>query len=440
MGTGITLEVGGMEITYSKNHMGIDHGSLFQESDRKPLRSDQLNYEYFERESKDSTSSEMAFVRALKDVAPRLELLGFNLDRVEREYESVAKSWLEEREELSEDESKPLPDLMSFTEFRQLVTEHAIESLDSTFVSSAMEGRSEGIRGRFTDTPVDRIPKYESYGLGAYSERSYFSGLVDILHPYSVLRLLAENGENANAPVVWQYGPLVEAGWANGWEFVASARRTETFLIATEGSSDVHILKYALGLLRPGIADFFRFIDVSESHPFSGTGNLLKFAEGLAKIDVQNQVVFVFDNDAEGLDAHQRLSRLSLPVNMRGIMLPELEAFREFPAQGPEGVRSADINHRAAAIECYLDLNLTDYPPAKIVWTNFKKELGVYQGSLEYKESYMKHFLKQTPNTIASGCYDILKIEAVLDRIIAECTAVAVDRSGSESARQIPSW
>jgi len=64
VGTGITLEVGGMEITCSKNHMGIDHGSLFQESDRKPLRSDQLNYEYLERESDDPTSSEMAFVRA----------------------------------------------------------------------------------------------------------------------------------------------------------------------------------------------------------------------------------------------------------------------------------------------------------------------------------------------------------------------------------------
>ena len=338
MGTEITLEVGGMGITYSKNHMGIDHGSLFQESDRKPFRSDQLDYGYFERESEDPAPSEMAFVRALKDVVPRLELLGFNLDRVEREYESVAKSWLEEREGLAEDELMPSPDLMSFAEFRQLATEHAIENLDSTFVSSAMEDRSEGIRGRFADTPVDRIPKYESYGIGAYSERSYFSGLVDILHPYSVLRLLAEKGGNAHAPVVWQYGPLVEAGWATGAEFFACARRTETFLIATEGSSDVHILKHALTLLRPGIADFFRFIDVSESHPFSGTGNLLKFAEGLAKIDVQNQVVFLFDNDAEGFDAHQRLSRLTLPINMRGIMLPELEVFRAFPAQGPEGV------------------------------------------------------------------------------------------------------
>ena len=212
------------------------------------------------------------------------------------------------------------------------------------------------------------------------------------------------------------------------------AGKWQTFLIATEGSSDVHILKHALSLLRPGIADFFRFIDVSESHPFSGTGNLLKFAEGLAKIDVQNQVVFLFDNDAEGLDAHQRLSRLTLPINMRGIMLPELEVFRSFPARGPEGVRSADINRRAAAIECYLDLDLADYSPAKIVWTNYKKELGVYQGALEYKESYTKHFLKQTSDTIASGCYEAQRIEAVLDRIILECTAIAVGQAEEQIA------
>lgn len=92
MGTEITLDVGGVSITYSKNHRGIDHGSLFQEVNRKPLRSDGLNYDYFESEDVDPTSAEMAFTRPLKDVVPRLELLGFSLNRVQREYESVAKA------------------------------------------------------------------------------------------------------------------------------------------------------------------------------------------------------------------------------------------------------------------------------------------------------------------------------------------------------------
>lgn len=367
MGTEITLDVGGVSITYSKNNLGINHGSLFQAQDRKPVKSEQLNYEYYESEGEDPILAEMAFARPLKDVVPRLELLEFNVDRVRREYENVAESWREERQSQLDDDAEPAPDLMSFDEFRQFATEYPLEDLDETFVSGTDGESEERIRGRFADAALDRIPNYQPYDVQAYSERSFFGGVVDILHPYSIMRLLAEAKANENASVVWQYGPLVNAGWATEREFVTDARRTETFLIATEGSSDVHILKQALALLRPGIADFFRFIDVSESHPFSGTGKLVKFAEGLAKIDVQNQVVFVFDNDAEGLDAHQRLSALTLPVNMRGIMLPELEAFRVFPAQGPEGIRSSDINRRAAAIECYLDLNIGDYPSAKVL-------------------------------------------------------------------------
>jgi HEPN/Toprim N-terminal domain 1 len=428
LGTEITLDVAGMSVTYSKNHRGIDHGSIFQEQDRTAIKSDQLDYDWYAKEGEDPTPSEMAFTRPLKHVVPRLELLGFNLDRVRREYDAIARSWLEERQSLQDDDDDPILDLMGFAEFVAFATAHSLDSLDDTFVSGSDEASEERIRGRFAGTQFDRIPNYRSYDVQAYSERSFFGNLVDILHPYSVLRLLAEAKANEDAPVVWQYGPLVQAGWATEREFVPHARRTETFLIATEGSSDVHILKHALALLRPGIADFFRFIDVSESHPFSGTGNLVKFAEGLAKIDVQNQIVFMFDNDAEGLDAQQRLSTFTLPANMRGIMLPELGAFRAFPAQGPEGLRNSDINRRAAAIECYLDLDAGGHPPAKVLWTNYKKALGAYQGALEYKESYIKEFLKQTSDTLADGSYDVRKIEAVLDVLIAECTAIAVDQ------------
>lgn len=426
MGTEITLDVAGVSVTYSKNHRGIDHGSIFQEDDRKAVKSDQLDYDWYENEGEDPTPSEMAFTRRLKDVVPRLELLGFSLERVGREYDAVVQNWLEERQSLQDDEDEATPDVMTFVEFLEFVNAYPLDCLDDTFVLGSDDASEAKIRGRFAGMELERFPLYRPYDTQAYSERTFFGGLVDILHPYSVLRLLAE--ANGDAAVVWQYGPLVEGGYAPEREFVPHARRTETFLIATEGSSDVHILKHALALLRPGIADFFRFIDVSESHPFSGTGNLVRFAEGLAKIDVQNQVIFVFDNDAEGLDAHQKLSTLNLPANMRRIMLPELDAFRAFPAEGPEGLHSSDINRRAAAIECYLDLDVGGYPPAKVLWTNYKKGLGIYQGALEFKESYIKEFLKQTRETLSAGSYDVRKIEAVLDLLIAECTAMAVDQ------------
>ena len=281
MGTGISLDVGGMSITYSKNYMGWDHGSLFQERDRTPDLTDPATD--FSR-----SFSDMAFARPLKDVVRRLELLGFNLERVRREYQIVAETWWHE---FKEDE--PTPSVMTFSDFRHLATKCPVEALDDTSVdeSDTPEGERR-IRGRFADTAVDQIPNYRPEDNLPYSERTYFFDLINILHPYSMLRLLAENKENLNALVVWQYGPLVDAGWAKERRFNPCARRAQTFLIATEGSSDVHILKHALELLRPEVLDFFRFIDVSESHPFSGTGNLVRFAEGLAKIGVQNQVLF----------------------------------------------------------------------------------------------------------------------------------------------------
>ena len=429
MGTEITLDIGGLAVTYAKNHRGTDHGSLFQEQARRALTNDQLDYDYHEREGDDHTSVAMAFERPLKDVVPRLELLGFNLDRVRREYEDIADIWREERQAFTDEDSGPLPDLMSFVEFSRFATEHPLASLDDTFVSGVDVESKKTIAGRFADQAVaSRIPNFEPHSIQAYSERSYFGELVNVLHPYSVMRLLAEGNGNDNASVVWHYGPLVHAGWATEGEFVSGARRAETFLIATEGSSDVRILKHALALLRPGIEDFFRFIDVSKGHPFSGTGNLVKFAEGLVKIDVQNQIVFLFDNDAEGLDAHQRLSALTLPPNMRRVMLPEIEAFQAFPTQGPEGSRESNINRRAAAIECYLDLGVGEHQTAEVRWTNYKKALSVYHGKLEHKEFYVKEFLKQTPEAIADGSYGTNKIEAVLDMLFSECTAMALDQ------------
>jgi hypothetical protein len=282
-----------------------------------------------------------------------------------------------------------------------------------------------------------RLPHSSLHETDAYSERSYFGGLIGILHPYSVLRVLGENAENREADVIWQYGPLVESGWAAESEFTPGARRRQTFLVATEGSSDAHILKHAFAILRPEIADFFRFIDVSERHPFPGTGNLLRFAEGLAKIDVQNQVVFLLDNDAEGFEAYQRIQNLSLPSNMRAIVLPDLDASRAFPARGPEGVSGADINRRAAAIECYLDLYLKGCPPPKVVWTNYKKELDVYHGALEFKEAYIKEFLKQTRESVAAGGYDVTKMLVILDALVAECSSIATNTATAldEAAR-----
>jgi hypothetical protein len=162
LGTEITLDVAGVSVTYSKNHRGIDHGSIFQEKDRKPIKSDQLDYDWYEEEGEDPRPSEMAFTRPLKRVVPRLELLGFDLERVRREYDAVAQNWREERQSPQDDDEEPIPDLMNFAEFRAFATKHPIDSLDDTFISGTDDASEAKMRGRFEGVQFERIPAYRS--------------------------------------------------------------------------------------------------------------------------------------------------------------------------------------------------------------------------------------------------------------------------------------
>jgi hypothetical protein len=422
LGTAIELKVAGLSISYSKNAMGIDHGVLFQEEDRQRRLSDQIDYEYYEQNPEDDLSDrEAAFVRPLPRVLPRLNLLGFTLDAARAEYEELVRQELELRD--GQDQEEDAPVLLSFDEYCIFVCQHPLSSLDDTYIEFDSDNRYELAKGRFgpMENVTSRIPKV-GYSNSYWSEQSYFSSVACILNPYSMLQVFGLSSSNADAEIIWQYGPIVDAEWAELGDFNPMARRGQTILIATEGSSDARIIKHGLNLLCADVADFFRFVDLEEAHPFWGTGNLVKFAEGLLRIDVHNQIIFVLDNDAEGLDAFQRLGKLSLPQNMRAMMLPDMDDFRQFPARGPEGVVNCDINGRAVAIECYLDLDLPGYAQAHVQWSNYKKEVGAWQGALEHKETYMRRFLGETKESLEIGRYDASKLKVVLKALISEAT------------------
>ncbi|MDE0390614.1 MAG: HEPN/Toprim-associated domain-containing protein [Rhodospirillales bacterium] len=421
MGTEISLDIAGLSVDWSKNRRGADHGFLFQSDDRRriPCEDD------YPDDDPGRSLREMAFIRPLRSVLPRLELLGHTLATAEADYERVAAVCVEDRRSLREEgigEELPL-ELMSFGEFKEFVTGDAIADLDDSFSSDLTDEGKRRTKGRLADNTITgRVPTTDAFDVDGYSERSFFGSLIGFLHPYNVLRLLAENERNVHADLEWRYGPLVCDGWAQEEEFISEARRAQTFLIATEGKSDTRIIKHAISLLRPEIADFFRFVDVGKGYPFTGAGNLLRFAQGLAKIDVHNQTLFVLDNDAEGVNVHGRITELALPANMRAATLPELARFGNFKSRGSDGKGTADINGRAAAIECYLDLRSERKSPAEVVWSADKKDLDVRQGKLVNKGTYTKTFLKRA-STIKG--YDMSGLMAVLDMIFAECRAIA---------------
>ncbi|MEM8917927.1 MAG: HEPN/Toprim-associated domain-containing protein [Pseudomonadota bacterium] len=421
MGTEIELEVGDVSIAYAKNHTGIDFGYLFQPEDEQRCRSDAINYNYYEEhpeEREELTQLERAFVRPLSRVLPRLLLFGSNIESARFEYEAIVAN---AREIASFGSPKKEPDLLTFEEFCDLVCRHPLLSL----AGGAEFDDDEKAKGRLlADNDFTRIP-WSDNSDNFWSESSFFAAKVAILSAESMLHVFALNPKNLTAPVKWVFGPLVGAGWASRRDFEPGARRTQKILVATEGASDARIIKRALEVLRPDVADFFNFIDVDERHHFWGTGNLVKFAEGLLRVDIQNKVLFVFDNDAEGVEAYRKLSSLELPSNMRSMLLPELDEFCNFATRGPEGMGVSDINGRGAAIECYLDLNLPMYGPPQILWSNYKKDLDAWHGVLEFKSSYQRHFYGQSPDSLESGSYDVSKLLKLLDALIKEAALIS---------------
>lgn len=331
---------------------------------------------------------------------------------------------------------KKKQEILSFEEFCRFVKAHPISSLVAEPVEYIDNEKFDVIvKGRFLeDEMTAMLPKDNHEISNAYSERTYFGEITGFLSPYSILRLFGECEDNLNLDVIWEYGPLVESGWAKAQDFQPGIDRSHAILIATEGGSDVQILKKAFSILRPDIADFFRFSDTS-THPSTGTSGLVTLAKALCQIETVNSILFVFDNDAEGCEAAQKVNALPLTPNLRSMVLPNIAEFLQFPTQGPDGMTTSDINGRAAAIECYLDLNLKNHPAAFVTWTN-RKSNETFHGSLKHKESYSKYFNEQTPKSIKRVGYDMSKLAIVIENIFKECCYMSTARLSESISKE----
>lgn len=420
MGTSIELCIGDVSLSYAKNFMGEDYGFLFQDGDLSRRKTETINYDYYEEhpeEVEDLAEAEKRFTRSLNRVIPRLQLLGFTLESARSEYESLVAEAAEMANEKIE--------YLTFEEFCNLACRYSLCDLNSDYTDYETPDRKVIFQGRFAEyiDEFKRIPWTENSD-SYWSESSFLSARVCILSAESMLQIFSINVGNADIEVTWEFGPIVLAGWVQREAFYSGARQKQKILIATEGASDARIIQRSLNILRPDVADYFNFVDVDQRHHFWGTGNLVKFAEGLSRIEVLNQVLFVFDNDAEGVDAFRKIENLNLPANMRAMLLPGLEEFKSFATYGPEGVSVSDINGRGAAIECYLDLGLKQYPAPQVTWSNFKKDINAWHGALDFKESYSRHFYKQTDDQLRNGSYDTSKLLRLIDGLIGQAALV----------------
>jgi len=238
------------------------------------------------------------------------------------------------------------------------------------------------------------------------------------LDPYIILRLLGENPANLDLEVAWRFSDLVEGGWIDQDALYQPLSASDKVLLVTEGSSDTNILKKSLALVEPDVADFFEFIDMGENYPFTGTGNVVRFCEGLCKINILNRVLVVLDNDTTGRAAAQRLRKLKLPPQIRTLVLPDLTKCRNVRAIGPTGQNCENVNGRAVSIEFFLDLGYGTLPQPTVRWTSYDPSQDAYQGELVEKESYVRTFFDHAGK---SEKYDLSDLAYLWREMLASC-------------------
>jgi hypothetical protein len=388
MGSLISLRIGKLEVDWGKNAIFTNHSSLFRKDDLKAA-------DYFYADG--VTERKPAYVRNLRHVVPRLDLLGFSLKECRREYEQAIKN---------------IPSHYATVTIGFDVFCKALQTVDVDQINiDRLDGDFDlGELGKhLLNDPAfqNSIPTTLTDDDGTFFEN---------LSPYLILRLLAENPKNLDRDLVWGLDDVIEGGWVDG-EIFEPLDQASRYLIVTEGSSDSSILKAALPLVAPDVDDFFDFVDMKDNYPFTGTGNLVNFCKGLVAVRAQNKIVVVLDNDTAGLAALKKLEKLNIPRNIRLVSLPNLEAFRAFPTLGPSGRSIENVNGRALAIECFLDLEFGPREERAIRWTGYDKEVGTYQGELIAKEIYTKLFLEEG----ASEHYDRSKLRFLWQHILRAC-------------------
>jgi hypothetical protein len=395
MGSMITLGIGEMDIDWGKNNYFNDYSALFLPSDKKDIQ-----YLY----ANNIIECKPGFSRPLSEIKSRLDLLGYSINNLRRIYEKYLSDYFDEIPQ----------DVLSYDDLVMAFSTISIEGYRQNFDNYKL-GESAAL-AHLLNHPIFESLKKPFVGVDSlmFDSETFF----EKFDAHFLLRLLMENPDNLGLHLEWKTADVIEGGWVD--EIIVGLSDSDKFLIVSEGSSDTFVLKQALERLRPDIVDFFTFIDMEENYPFTGTGNLYRFCQGLSSIKIQNKVLIIFDNDLEGVANYERVKRLKLPQNMGVMKLPDIECFDNFPTIGVSGESLQDINGRAVAIECFLDFAKVEKAIHRIRWTNYIKEMNNYQGSLEDKDTYVSSF----KDYYRKMDYDFTKLNCLVDAVIDSCVGL----------------
>lgn len=394
MSTLLNLGIGNMELDWGKNMAFNNFSELFQVSDIKMIPYYYLDSDDIKREMKEGYS------KKLSDIKERLNMLGYTLDKIEIMYKDMVKEF----------ERMGYQIILSYENFFSILYTLDIPKINT--LASAVEYEANGFDiGEYVRVCIFPSLDFLKKCTNSEFELSYFLESID---SNIILRILAENKENKDYEIQWRFLDAIENGWITREALLADLSIMHKILIVTEGSSDSFILKRTIDALYPNISDFFDFVDMDKNYPFTGTGSLYNFCEGLCRINIQNNMIVIFDNDTAGMEKYHKSKKLNKPDTLIIIKLPDLEVFMNIPTIGPQGESIENINGRAVAIECFLDFDSVKEETC-IRWSSYNQYEGEYQGALIDKDKYVRSFKRCN---LLDGSYNTTKLKYLVNYIV----------------------
>jgi hypothetical protein len=390
MGTYTELTVAGYPLISSKSAVIPEVMTVFRESDRR-----EFSRRVAERnvlvwgEPDNPEDPEMEWVIeyscATSEAIDRLNVMGFTIERVRREFEAGRRAEVEKYQSWVEDGEEREWFANDWDFMKRLTFEAYAEALRSVIAN--------GLRPvPFDDHKRQDVDPVARYILGDNDE-FYFGFPCD---DYRFLVRLACDLVAPETRVTQDITDLISSGYYTRDEPVCenalnalTARQPENSprIILTEGSTDAEILEEALALLYPHLVGYYTFLNFNSSRSPGGAGYLTSLVKAFSGAGVANRIIALFDNDTSGREARRALDSISLSPNIAILHYPEIPLLRNYPTLGPGGMTSLDVNGLAASIELYLGVDTLseDGTLMPVQWKGYSEALKQYQGEVMQK-------------------------------------------------------
>lgn len=167
--------------------------------------------------------------------------------------------------------------------------------------------------------------------------------------------------------------------------------KSQKAILLGEGTSDIFFIKNVFEIIKPELLDCFYFTEEKEFT--SGCSSLAQYLIVFNNINIKENVIGVFDNDAEGSFSYELAKKKVKLPNIHILKLPVHDDFKNYPYISVDNkIRFCNIDSKAISTELFYPDSIIrfngDFCP--ISWSNFNKNNNLYQGRISRKDEVQK--------------------------------------------------